>query len=462
MFVTALSYRKTNLKSILFTEINDGKVVHLVKRAPPIPATTRPASNPTSAQSSPRHSHGGRRWTGRSADDSSYLVGAFTIPQEAFNPNGLQQMLQTMVHNMGDLGRNATVMSRTSEDGSSVDVQINLAQTPPQNECRQRLLYINRFIGYVNCIVDVIERPESVPGVNEANGMGGSFTVDANNVGSIESQLAAQAAAAATSAHGLPLGTNVSANGYTHDITSGPNTTNRPRGDATTTTNSNRNQPVTLSEVNEAMNSAYRAQERLRPHIQRYQQLMSSSERLSEEQLSEAQSLQRNCQRANHHLAHIFHLMSDLTINFNNRTVGVNHSAPTSMESVSVSMPFASQPTTDANRNQSRETGVNASAPTPMTAHSDVNTAGSTTHSTTSVPRFSQSSSGDQSSSVYTAQTPIVVMEVGSSVERVQIPIPTSMPNANSNSDSNQNNNESQRTSRIPFFIPPFDPYLHW
>ena len=449
-----------------FVEINDGKVVHLVKRAPPMSAGNRPASNPNSAQSSPRHTHAGRqRWTGRPADDNSYLVGAFTIPQEAFNPNGFQQMLQTMVQNMGDLGRNATVMSRTSEDGSSVDVQINLAQAQPQNECRQRLMYINRFIGYVNCIVDVIERPDSLPGVNEPNGANGSFTVDANNIGSMESQLeaqlAAQAAAAASTALGINLGPGLVVNGQTPEARNGQNTANRdqsrPRGGNTTTTNSNRNQPVTLAEVNELMNSASQAQERLRPHIQRYQQLLTSSERLSEQQLTEAQSLQRNCQRATHHLAHIFHLISDFTINFSNRTVGVNHSSHPP-DSVSLSMPF--NPPTESNRNSTPETTFNFVAPTPFSTQSDVNTAGSTTQSTNSVPRFSQSSSGDQSSSVYTAQTPIVVMEVGSTVERVQIPISNANSNANSTPHSNQTDN--QRASRLPLLIPPFDPYLHW
>ncbi|CAG2166868.1 unnamed protein product, partial [Oppiella nova] len=90
-------------------EINDGKVVHLVRRAPPGVGggnTSRSGSGsaPSSSQSSPRHPHrrrgappmgrnGGAGGVGAGADDNSYLLGAFSIPQEAFNPNHFQQML---------------------------------------------------------------------------------------------------------------------------------------------------------------------------------------------------------------------------------------------------------------------------------------------------------------------------------------------------------------------------------
>ena len=399
---------------------------------------------------------------GRTPDDNSYLVGAFTIPQEAFNPNGFQQILQNMVQNMGDIGRNATVMSRTSEDGSSVDVQINLSQLPPQNECRQRIAQINRFIGYINAIIEVIERPESIPGVGANDSTGNVstpiFNIDANNMGSLETQLAAQATAAASNALGIPIMSGLfqtpAQRASQNNSSQNQNTTNN--GNTTT----QRNQPVVASEISEVMNNAFRAQERLRPHIQRYQQLMTIEGQLTEQQIAEASSLQRNCQRATHHLAHVFHLISDLTINFSsqNRTAGVIQSTQSSMESVSVSVPFATQTTnTETNaRNQSENGGTaNSTNTSNQTASEELTaTASTTTHSTTSVPRFSQSFSGDRSSSVYSTQSPIVVMEVGSTVERIQIPTTT----ANNQSDNSRSNLSNVR----PLFIPPFDPYLQW
>ena len=447
------------------TEINDGKVVHLVKRAPPSAnPTNRSGSAPTSAHSSPRHNP--RRWAaGRTADDNSYLVGAFSIPQEAFNPNGFQQLLQNMVQNMGDIGRNATVMSRTSEDGSSVDVQINLSQMPPQNESRQRIAQANRLIGYINTIIEVIERPDNTPEShnNETNPSSHTFNLDANNLGSLEAQLAAQATAAASNALGIPLMPGLFA-GHNHRTAENSGSQNQSRAtDNQNPSNTNagpRNQPVLASDVNELMNSAFRVQERLGPHIQRYQELMTMSGTLSEQQITEASRLQRNCQRATHHLAHVFHIISDLSINFNsqNRTVGIIQSTQPSMESVSVSVPFATQTTTtDARaRNQSQPTPTsNSTQTTNQTESEEVTaTASSTTHSTTSVPRFSQSFSGDQSSSVYSTQSPIVVMEVGSTVERIQMPT--------SNANTNQNNTRNTFPGVRPLFIPPFDPFLQW
>ena len=435
-----------------------------MSRQPP-PSSNRSGSAPTSAQSSPRHTHNGRRWgTGRTSDDSSYLVGAFTIPQEAFNPNGFQQILQNMVQNMGDIGRNATVMSRTSEDGSSVDVQINLSQLPPQNECRQRIAQANRFIAYVNAIIEVIERAESIPGLGSNDSTGNvpppTFTIDANNIGSLEAQLAAQATAAASNALGIPIMSELfGAQNQRPPQNNGSQNQNPSNNQNTPNSSSQPNQPVIASEVNELINNAFRVQERLRPHIQRYQQLMTMEGQLNEQQMSEASSIQRNCQRATHHLAHVFHIISDLTINFNsrNRIAGVIQSTQSSMESVSVSVPFATQTTNSetsaTTHNQSNGSSVNSNA-SNQTTEEVTATAGATTHSTNSVPRFSQSFSGDRSSSVYSTQSPIVVMEVGSTVERIQIPT----TNAN-----NQSDNQRTAYSNVrPLFIPPFDPYLQW
>jgi hypothetical protein len=476
-----------------------------------------------------------RRNNGRN-EDNSYLVGAFSIPQEAFNPNSFQQMLQNVVSNMGDIGRNATVMSRTSEDGSSVDVQINLAQMPPQNEARQRLNQAKRFIGYINAIVDVIERPDSIPGVatneSDSNISNGSLFGDANSSQSqsLEAQLAAHAAqsiAAASNAFdqiGIPLvpGSQIiiqgsssnssqnqsnssiriaqpviiqsgSINGHRSSDASNANnnnnTTNNLNNNNNNSSSGNTNgsnsaeqvrpnlnsnndynsTAVPASELNVLFNNVFQTQERLRPHVQRYQQLIAEEGSLTEQQLSEAQNLQRNCMRATHHLAHIFHLISDLSVNFSQptRNVGVIQSlAPHSMESVSVSVPFASrQGSGETNGRTSRmpptaPTTDNLSSTTaPSQQASEVAaTAGSTTTSTTSVPRFSQSNSSGQSSSVFVAQSPIVVMEVGSTVERIPV------PNSNGQRmESNQQNASTPVPNPRSIFIPSaFDPFLQW
>ncbi len=513
-------------------DINDGKVVHLVRRAPPLSTSSRSGSAPSSSNSSPRHNTR-RRNNGRN-DDNSYLVGAFSIPQEAFNPNSFQQMLQNVVSNMGDIGRNATVMSRTSEDGSSVDVQINLAQMPPLNEARQRLNQAKRFIGYINAIIDVIERPDSIPGVttneSDSNISNGSLFGDVNSSQSqsLEAQLAAHAAqsiAAASNAFdqiGIPLvpGSQIIIQGSSSNssqnqsnssiriaqpviIQSGSinghrssDTSNANNNNTTNNLNNNNNSSsgntngsnsaehvrpnfnsnndynataVPASELNVLFNNVFQTQERLRPHIQRYQQLVAEEGALTEQQSSEAQNLQRNCMRATHHLAHIFHLISDLSINFSQptRNVGVIQSlAPHSMESVSVSVPFASRQSSGETNGRTSRTPSTAATTDNLSSTTTASqqasevaaTAGSTTTSTTSVPRFSQSNSGGQSSSVFVAQSPIVVMEVGSTVERMPV------PNSNGQRmESNQQNVSTPAPNPRSLFIPPaFDPFLQW
>ncbi|CAG2108343.1 unnamed protein product [Medioppia subpectinata] len=500
-------------------EINDGKVVHLVRRAPPGVSTgSRSGSAPTSAQSSPRHSHRRRPMGGVGggrvgADDNSYLLGAFSIPQEAFSPNHFQQMLQTVISNMGDIGRNATVMSRTSEDGSSVDVQINLAQMPPQNECRQRISQANRFIGYINALIDVIERPNAIPNgvtaavVNaadtNANVMNG-FNIDANNMGSLEAQLAAQAAAqsfaAVTNGLGIPIvtGSQIIIQGPT--ITQSQSGSNTPRapnpspnttGATNNTTNGNRTDgqsanatPVVASDVNQLLTTVFQTQERLRPHIQRLQQLMTTEGQLTERQVTEAQNLQRNCMRANHHLGHVFHLISDLAINWNtpNRTVGLIHTMSSQpLIGGSVPLSFATRQTTTRNGTQStanQSTTPSTQSPTepPVgTPPSAFAVPQQQPPTATPNPRVGLTLSGDQTTGAVFTQhsTPFVVMELGSTVHQIPFPTPTTTTASQStNSTSNQQQNTQSAPSAPPppppppppsarpLFIPPFDPYL--
>ncbi|UYV63454.1 BAG6 [Cordylochernes scorpioides] len=138
----------------------NGKVVHLVQRPPPPSPCLHPSgSTPTDAP--PTRS--GPRRTG----DSSFLLGAFTIPQEIVDPNHVQQIVQDVVSGMGEMGRNATVMSRTSlsrplmicwqDDGSSMDIHINLGQVSLHNEAQQRFAIIQSMVGQATQILNNLE-----------------------------------------------------------------------------------------------------------------------------------------------------------------------------------------------------------------------------------------------------------------------------------------------------------------
>ncbi|KFM81439.1 hypothetical protein X975_03674, partial [Stegodyphus mimosarum] len=58
---------------------------------------------------------------------------------------------------MGEIGRNATVMSRTSEDGSSVDVHINLGQVPLQSEAQLRMNRVQTMLLRANRLLESLE-----------------------------------------------------------------------------------------------------------------------------------------------------------------------------------------------------------------------------------------------------------------------------------------------------------------
>lgn len=121
----------------------NGKVIHLVQRPPPQPSSGGSSSSGTPSTGSTLGS-GGPRGSASGGlphprEGGGFLLGAFTIPQDMIDPAQVQQIVQDVVSGMGEIGRNATVMSRTSEDGSSVDVHINLGQVPMQTEAQLRL-----------------------------------------------------------------------------------------------------------------------------------------------------------------------------------------------------------------------------------------------------------------------------------------------------------------------------------
>ncbi|XP_067134082.1 large proline-rich protein BAG6 isoform X2 [Centruroides vittatus] len=134
-------------KKLLEYDVN-GKVIHLVQRPPP--QTHTPSTSSSSSSTNRSSTHSGR-------ENGSFLLGAFTLPQDMIDPAHVQQIVQDLVSGMGEIGRNATVMSRTSEDGSSVDVHINLGQVPLQSEAQLRINQAQTMITRANQVLDLLE-----------------------------------------------------------------------------------------------------------------------------------------------------------------------------------------------------------------------------------------------------------------------------------------------------------------
>lgn len=126
------------------TEYNvDGKVIHLVERAPPqasvsssggvsaVPGGVEDAGsnshNSTSSQGSPHDRNG----------NSYVMLGTFNLPVNIMDPQHIQMSVQQMMAGVGEAGRNARVSTSSGSNGS-VEVQFNLDQSV-QSEPRMRL-----------------------------------------------------------------------------------------------------------------------------------------------------------------------------------------------------------------------------------------------------------------------------------------------------------------------------------
>jgi hypothetical protein len=140
-----------------------GKTIHLVIRPPPS------ASHPQDSSTTGASSNSGRRSAppGGTTPNGSQFVGAFYMPQNQFEGMNFGQIVQDVISNLGDLGRNATVTSATSDDGSAVDVHINLgqvsSQTATNQEVQQRVSQIRSLLSTVNRDLEDLEqnRPPS-------------------------------------------------------------------------------------------------------------------------------------------------------------------------------------------------------------------------------------------------------------------------------------------------------------
>lgn len=138
-----------------------GKVIHLVQRPPPQQSS---GGTSTSGATGTGSALGGGGSRGNAPgglhhprEGGGFLLGAFTIPQDMIDPAQVQQIVQDVVSGMGEIGRNATVMSRTSEDGSSVDVHINLGQVPMQSEAQLRLNQAQTMLQKAARVISALE-----------------------------------------------------------------------------------------------------------------------------------------------------------------------------------------------------------------------------------------------------------------------------------------------------------------
>lgn len=93
--------------------------------------------------------------------------------------------------------------------------------------------------------------------------------------------------------------------------------TNNQQSQQNTTQQTNRNSRLTWTEYAEILNNVKQTQERFNPHFASFQQsLLQRHGSLSQQEAEEEQAKYRLVARCLHHLAHVYHLLSDFYVNY--------------------------------------------------------------------------------------------------------------------------------------------------
>uniref|UniRef100_A0A8C1ZYM8 Large proline-rich protein BAG6 n=1 Tax=Cyprinus carpio TaxID=7962 RepID=A0A8C1ZYM8_CYPCA len=151
------------------TEYNvDGKVIHLVERAPPQSSqsggggcgvsgssgTTDGGSTSSQPSTFPGAPHD------RNANNY-VMLGTFNVPVNIMDPQQIQMSVQQMLAGVGEMGRNVRVSTSTGSSGS-VDVHINVDQSV-QSEPRMRLQLAESLLRETQALIHRLEFQSSEP-----------------------------------------------------------------------------------------------------------------------------------------------------------------------------------------------------------------------------------------------------------------------------------------------------------
>ncbi|XP_057210322.1 large proline-rich protein BAG6 isoform X3 [Triplophysa rosa] len=149
------------------TEYNvDGKVIHLVERAPP--QSSQPGGGGSGVSDSSGAADGGSTssqsstFTGAPHDRNAnnyVMLGTFNLPVNIMDPQQIQMQVQQMLSGVGETGRNVRVNTSTGSSGS-VDVHINVDQSA-QSEPRMRLQMADSLLRDTQALVHRLEGPSS-------------------------------------------------------------------------------------------------------------------------------------------------------------------------------------------------------------------------------------------------------------------------------------------------------------
>lgn len=263
------------------------KVIHVVQRPPPRSNSSgsNASTNSTSATAPPPPTR----------DVNSFVVGSFTLPSEILDPNQVQTIVQQAVHNMGELGRNARVSTRSSADGSAVDVHINLGQIPVQqiNESQQRVNHIKKLLSQIKAVLSRLENPSSCSTAQSENSSPGS-----------------------SHSHDFPSTIDGLSDA---EADSGQASSGQQSNSEQSTNNGQAVSPPPASLLVELMGEIQAVQLRLEPFLNQYTALANNDTAYNNDQVEMRQNgrLFNLVSECLHYLGHIYHGVSDLALDLN-------------------------------------------------------------------------------------------------------------------------------------------------